>query len=232
MLSVKGGVGKSSVSAALAWKLRDEGYTVGILDADFSGSNMRTVLTDGTSREPYIEIVPEGFVPYDIHGIQVMSMGAFTEDAIAVLWNGYEEASAVMTMLRRTTWKNLDYLVIDCPPGSGTITQELLKYAGKRDSILLVTQETPSAIEDAKRSLDMVSTLKREITGIIVTMSALRCPHCNEWIKMADVGAAMSLGKVLFAIPSLPYDERTIRRLAEYVETDWMTDYTLTEVDE
>ncbi|HEY0880152.1 MAG TPA: Mrp/NBP35 family ATP-binding protein [Archangium sp.] len=180
----KGGVGKSTVALNLACALARHGATVGLLDADFYGPSV-PVMT-GVNKRP---VSRDGKVlePIDVHGIKVMSIGFLIEADQALIWRGPMLQGALMQLVRDVNWGELDYLVVDLPPGTGdiplTVAQQL-----KSSGAVLVTTPQDVALADVIRAKQMFDKLNIPILGIVENMSQFICPHCGKGTHIFDTG--------------------------------------------
>jgi ATP-binding protein involved in chromosome partitioning len=174
--SGKGGVGKSSVATNLAIALSQAGYRVGLMDADIYGPSLPTML--GVRERP--EVLPDEYLlPISVHGIQTMSVGYLVEPATALDWRGNLASGTILQFIQRTFWNTLDYLIVDLPPGTGDI-QLSLAHQLKSDAALLVTTPQEVALDDVRRSIDLLRRSEIPILGIVENMSFLVCEHCGE----------------------------------------------------
>jgi ATP-binding protein involved in chromosome partitioning len=175
--SGKGGVGKSTVSVNLAVSLAQLGKKVGVLDADIHGPNVPIMF--GINERPYVN-EEKRIIPIEKYGVKVMSLGFLLESqSTPIIWRGPLVTKAIEQLYNDVEWGELDYLIIDLPPGTGdaalTVTQSLpLKYG------LVVTTPQNVAIADASKSLGMFKEMKIPVLGVIENMSYFICPHCGE----------------------------------------------------
>jgi len=174
--SGKGGVGKSTTAANLALALSAEGATVGLLDADIYGPSIPLMLgvhgrpesTDGQTMEPLVS-----------HGLQLMSIGFLVEDDQAMVWRGPMATQALEQLLRQTRWRDLDYLVIDMPPGTGDIQLTLSQRVPVSGSVIVTTPQDIALI-DAKKGLKMFEKVGVPILGIVENMAIHICSNCGH----------------------------------------------------
>jgi ATP-binding protein involved in chromosome partitioning len=174
--SGKGGVGKSTTSVNLALALAAEGAQVGILDADIYGPSIPTML--GLSGLPESRD-NKTMLPKEAYGIQTMSIGYLVEADQAVIWRGPMVTNALQQLLRDTNWNNLDYLIIDLPPGTGDIQLTLSQQIPVSGAIIVTTPQDIALI-DAQRGLAMFNKVNVPVLGIVENMSMHICSHCGH----------------------------------------------------
>jgi ATP-binding protein involved in chromosome partitioning len=195
--SGKGGVGKSTTSVNLAIALSLQGAKVGLLDADVYGPNIPQMLGLGHSEVKTIETA-EGtrFMPLEAHGIKVMSVGLLAEPDHPLAWRGPVLHKVITQFIQDVEWGDLDYLLIDLPPGTGdaqiTIVQE-----SPICGVLLVTTPQQVAIADVRRSIHMFRRVGIPVLGIIENMSYLRCGHCGTPTPIFGSGGGQQLAEEL-----------------------------------
>jgi ATP-binding protein involved in chromosome partitioning len=192
--SGKGGVGKSTVAVNLALSLKDQGHTVGLLDADIYGPSIPTLL--GPSQKPGS---PDGkrIVPVQKHGLKLMSMGYLVDQDTAMIWRGPMLAGAVAQFVSDVDWGTLDYLIFDLPPGTGDI-QLTLSQKFKVTGAVLVTTPQVVAVADVVRAKSMFDRVRIPTLGLIENMSYFVCDGCDKRHEIFSTGggerAAESLG--------------------------------------
>ncbi|MBM3962633.1 MAG: Mrp/NBP35 family ATP-binding protein, partial [Planctomycetes bacterium] len=164
--SGKGGVGKSTVAVNLACALRQTGARVGILDADVYGPNVPLML--GVSGQP--AVVDKKIVPFERHGLQVMSMALLVADDQPVIWRGPMLHSAVRQFLFDVAWHDLDYLVVDLPPGTGDAQLSLSQQAHLMGAVIVTTPQDVSVL-DVKKAIRMFQTVNVPILGVVENMA-------------------------------------------------------------
>lgn len=195
--SGKGGVGKSTTSVNLAIALSLQGAKVGLLDADVYGPNIPQMLGLGHSPVKTIDTA-EGtrFLPLEAHGIKVMSVGLLAAPDHPLAWRGPVLHKVITQFIQDVEWGDLDYLLIDLPPGTGdaqiTIVQE-----SPICGVLLVTTPQQVAIADVRRSIHMFRRVGIPVLGIIENMSYLRCGHCGEPTPIFGSGGGQQLAEEL-----------------------------------
>ncbi|MDI3297912.1 MAG: Mrp/NBP35 family ATP-binding protein [Bacillota bacterium] len=190
--SGKGGVGKSTVTANLAIALRKRGKRVGLLDADIYGFSIPRML--GVTTRPVA--IGNAIAPVEAYGLQVMSMGFFVEEDAAVIWRGPMLAGALEQFLNDVLWAELDYLVVDLPPGTGDVPMSLAQRL-PHSKILLVTTPQEASVHVASRAAFMAMKMNQEMLGVVENMAFLVCPHCGEQIDVFGAGGADALAAAL-----------------------------------
>ncbi|HOF12436.1 MAG TPA: Mrp/NBP35 family ATP-binding protein [Treponemataceae bacterium] len=196
VMSGKGGVGKSTVSVNLAVSLALQGKKVGLLDVDIHGPSIPTMLglagTKLTGSEESIDPVLVDGIP----NLKVMSVGFLLESEDApVIWRGPMKNSIIKQFLKDVTWGELDYLIIDCPPGTGDEPLSVVQLLGKADGTIIVTTPQDVASVDVSKSIKFAEQVKIPVTGIVENMSGFICPHCNEVSYIFKEGGGKKLAE-------------------------------------
>lgn len=188
--SGKGGVGKSTVSANLALALAYEGASVGVLDADVYGPSQpqmlgavgaRPVSTDGKTMEPITSL-----------GLQINSIGFMVGDDEPMIWRGPMASGALQQLIQQTNWQDLDYLIVDMPPGTGDIQLTLSQQVPLTGAVVVTTPQDIALI-DAKKGLRMFQKVNVPILGVVENMSVFICPHCGEVEHIFGEGGARKM---------------------------------------
>ncbi len=202
--SGKGGVGKSTTSVNLALALAAEGATVGLLDADIYGPSQPQML--GISGRPK-SMDGKSMEPMEAHGIQTMSIGFLVDTDTPTVWRGPMVTSALEQLLRETQWCDIDYLVIDLPPGTGDIQLTLAQKIPVTGAIIVTTPQD-IALLDARKGLKMFEKVGIPILGIVENMSTHLCSNCGheEHIFGGGGGAKMCEDYNVDLLGSLPLD--------------------------
>jgi ATP-binding protein involved in chromosome partitioning len=203
--SGKGGVGKSTTTVNLALALAAEGARVGILDADIYGPSQPTMLgLAGPEHRPESED-GKTMKPLEAHGVQVMSIGFMIEPDQAMIWRGPMATQALDQLLRQTNWADLDYLLVDMPPGTGDIALTLSQRVPLTGAVIVTTPQDIALI-DAKKGLKMFEKVGVPILGIVEIMAVYCCPNCghSEHVFGADGGKRMAEQYGVEHLGSLP----------------------------
>ncbi|MFY9675242.1 MAG: Mrp/NBP35 family ATP-binding protein [Terriglobales bacterium] len=189
--SGKGGVGKTTLAVNLALALSQMGNRVGLLDGDVYGPNVPLML--GTSEQPKVQ--GEGqIVPISAHGLKVISVGFLNPGDKPLIWRGPMLHSIIRQFIGSVDWGQLDYLIIDLPPGTGDVALSLIQTVPLTGSIVV---STPSdvALQDARKAIEMFRQMKVDIVGIVENMSYFICPHCNHEVDIFSKGGAEKTAK-------------------------------------
>jgi ATP-binding protein involved in chromosome partitioning len=207
VLSGKGGVGKSTVSVNLATALAMEGKRVGLLDIDLHGPTVPQLL--GLHGQA-VETEGDVFLPVEIDGnLKVMSIGFLLgERDGAVVWRGPMKAVAIEQFLGEVEWGELDYLIVDSPPGTGDEPLAVCQAIDKVDGAIIVTTPQETALNNVRRSLNFCSLLGIKALGVIENMSGFVCPHCGKvtYVFSRGGGQAMASQAGVPLLASIPLD--------------------------
>jgi ATP-binding protein involved in chromosome partitioning len=190
--SGKGGVGKTTVAINLALALQQNGYRVGLLDADVYGPSVPIMLKlkeEPDRRAGMIE-------PLKKFELEVMSIGFLIDEDQAVIWRGPLVTKAIRQFLGQVSWGELDYLVIDLPPGTGDAAITIAKSLPEAD-ILMVTTPQVVAVADVRRAVSMFRKIGTRVLGILENMSYFRCEHSDDKIEIFGRGGGEALSREL-----------------------------------
>jgi ATP-binding protein involved in chromosome partitioning len=183
--SGKGGVGKSSIAAYLAYGLRRAGCVVGLMDADVYGPSIPHLL--GSHGRP--EILADRIQPVVVDGLRVMSMGYLVPEGEAVIWRGPMLHTALTQFLRDTDWGELDYLVIDMPPGTGDVALSLSQLLPLTGAVVVCTPQDV-ALLDAVKAIAMFRKVNVDVLGMVENLSFFLCPNCSARHEIFGSGGA------------------------------------------
>lgn len=195
--SGKGGVGKSTVAVNLACALQLTGARVGILDADVYGPNVPLML--GVSGQPRAE--GNRIVPFERHGLQIMSMALLVADDQPVIWRGPMLHSAMRQFLFEVAWHDLDYLVVDLPPGTGDAQLSLSQQAHLMGAVIVTTPQDVSVL-DVKKAIRMFQTVNVPILGVVENMAWFTPPGQSERFHLFGQGGGAKIERE-FGVPLL-----------------------------
>ncbi|MEZ0327761.1 MAG: Mrp/NBP35 family ATP-binding protein [Fimbriimonas sp.] len=195
--SGKGGVGKSTVTVNLAIALAKTGAKVGVMDADVYGPSI-PMMVGADGEHPFTR--DQKIVPIQRYGIHVMSLGFLLEEGQAVLWRGPMVAGTVKQLLGDVDWGDLDYLLVDLPPGTGDAPMSLAQLV-PLTGVIIVTTPHHVAANIAGKSVQLFRRLNAPILGVVENMAGFVCPHCNEVTKVF----AGTTGEEMASTLKVPY---------------------------
>ncbi|MCF8053853.1 MAG: Mrp/NBP35 family ATP-binding protein [Deltaproteobacteria bacterium] len=204
VMSGKGGVGKSTVAVNLAVSLALKGKRVGLLDVDIHGPSIPTMLGIKGRQMTGSE---DGINPVEVEGLKVMSIGLLaSNDEEAIIWRGPVKGAVIKQFIQDVAWGDLDYLIVDAPPGTGDEPLSLCQIIGTLDGAVIVTTPQKVASVDVKKSITFCRRLNVPILGVVENMSGFVCPHCGQRTDIFPAGGGAQLAremgvKFLGAIP-------------------------------
>jgi ATP-binding protein involved in chromosome partitioning len=196
--SGKGGVGKTTVAVNLAIALKNMGSTVGLLDADVYGPNVPLML--GTTEQPRA-LDDRTIIPVEALGVKMISMGLLNPGDKPLIWRGPMLHSVMQQFLRSVQWGELDYLVIDLPPGTGDVQLSLIQSVSLTGTVIVTTPSIVS-LADVRKAIEMFRQVHVEILGVVENMSYFSCPHCDGRIDVFGHGEGQSMAR-MFGVPFL-----------------------------
>jgi len=200
VLSGKGGVGKSTVAANLALSLAAKGKATGLMDVDIHGPSIPRIL--GLEGYP-VETINQQLIPVPLgDNLKVVSIGFLLRGKDeAVIWRGPLKMGVIKQFLRDAEWGELDYLVIDCPPGTGDEPLSVIQLIEDMDGAIIVTTPQDVSIIDVRRSIRFCHAVKVPVLGVIENMSGFVCPHCGETTEIFKSGG----GEKMAADMNVPF---------------------------
>ena len=196
--SGKGGVGKTTVAVNLALALVKLGHNVGLLDADVYGPNVPIML--GTTEEP-LATQDRRMVPVNVLGLKMISMGLLNPGDKPMIWRGPMLHSVMQQFLRSVLWGELDYLIIDLPPGTGDVQLSLIQLVPVTGAVLVTTPSTV-ALADVRKAMEMFRQVNVDILGVVENMSFFSCPHCQGRIDVFGHGEGRRIADA-YGVPLL-----------------------------
>ena len=196
--SGKGGVGKTTVAVNLAIALTKLGHKAGLLDADVYGPNVPIML--GTTQEP-MATMDKRIIPVEVQGLRMISMGLLNPGDKPMIWRGPMLHSVITQFLRSVQWGELDYLVIDLPPGTGDVQLTLIQTVAVTGAVV-VTTPSIVALADVRKAIEMFRQVNVEVLGVVENMSTFTCPHCHEPIDIFGHGEG-SKTAIAYGVPVL-----------------------------
>lgn len=206
VLSGKGGVGKSTVAASLAVRLAAKEYKVGLLDVDFHGPSQPTLFQVSHMR---MEQGVNGLIPLKSQGVKLVSLGVLMENPdSAVIWRGPAKMGVLEQLLNQTDWGDLDFLILDFPPGTGDESLSAAQLLQGEKKAIVVTTPQELSLADCRKCLDFCRQLDLKISGIVENMSGFVCPHCNQRSDIFSSGGGEHLAQK-YSVPllaTLPLD--------------------------
>ncbi len=221
--SGKGGVGKSTTAVNIALAMQQQGYSIGLLDADIYGPSLPIMLGIDPDTRPEVKD-EKYFIPIMAQGLQTMSIGNLVTDKTPMVWRGPMASGALVQILTQTLWHNLDFLFIDLPPGTGDIQLTLSQKVALDGAVIVTTPQT-IALNDAVKGIEMFQKVSVPILGIVENMATFICPNCNSEHSIfgANGGAAVAEDYKVPLLGQIPLnssirqmmDEGTPAKLAE-----------------
>jgi ATP-binding protein involved in chromosome partitioning len=189
--SGKGGVGKTTLAVNLATALVKMGYRVGLIDADIYGPNVPLMM--GISQQPRV-LENNQIEPLMAHGVKLISVGLISPGDKPLVMRGPMLHQIIRQFLQQVQWGELDFLVVDLPPGTGDVVISLVQTVPLTGAVIISTPSDVS-LQDARKALEMFHQVNVEVLGLVENMSQFTCPHCNQVIDIFSRGGAERLAK-------------------------------------
>lgn len=194
VMSGKGGVGKSTVAANIAMSLALKGYKTGLLDVDIHGPSIPTIFGLENQRIQITEneILPLGFGD----NLKIISIGFLIDNAdSAIIWRGPAKAGVIKQFINDVDWGELDYLIVDCPPGTGDEPLSVIQLLEDVTGAVIVTTPQKLAIADVRKSVNFCEKVNVTVLGVIENMSGFVCPDCNKTVEIFKSGGGEKMAK-------------------------------------
>lgn len=192
--SGKGGVGKSTTSANLALALAQQGFKVGILDADIYGPSLGLLFGIAEGTKPGVQD-EQYFIPVTAYGVKVMTMAFLATEQTPMAWRGPMAAGALVQLLTQTAWGELDYLIVDMPPGTGDIQLTLAQKASITAAVVVTTPQDLALI-DAKKAISLFEKVNIPVLGIVENMAVHVCSKCGHIEHLFGEGGGAALAQI------------------------------------
>ncbi len=210
IMSGKGGVGKSTVATDIALLLSEKGFKVGLLDVDLHGPSIAGIL--GLVGTP-LTAIGDKMIPYHYNdNLYVMTIQGIMQDKdAALIWRGPVKIGVIRQFMSDTQWPALDYLIIDCPPGTGDEPLTVIQTIKDVEAVIVTTPQK-IALDDVRKSISFCTMAEVPIAGIVENMSGLVCPHCHEVIDVFKTGGgeALAAEKEITFLGRLPMDPAVV----------------------
>ncbi|MCD6080657.1 MAG: Mrp/NBP35 family ATP-binding protein [Candidatus Omnitrophica bacterium] len=213
IISGKGGVGKTTIAVLLSYILAMRKYKVGLLDIDVHGPNVAKML--GEVDEPVVD-GNNKIIPVEVNeDLKFLSMGLFLKESDPLIWRGPLKVKVIVQFLKDAVWGNLDFFIIDSPPGTGDEPLTVCQLVPDLTGAIIVTTPQEVAIQDVKRSISFVKQLNINIIGIVENMSGFICPYCGKEVALFKKDGGIRLSQELKTpfLGRIPFDPELIEIL-------------------
>ena len=215
VMSNKGGVGKSSVASNIAVELANQGNKIGLLDIDIHGPSQAKIFN--LTKKKLMSDEKGNIIPFEpIKNLKLVTIaGLLSDESQPTIWRGPLKINIIKQFIINVVWKDLDYLIIDAPPGTGDEPLTIAQIIPNLDGIIIVTTPQSLALLDSKKAISFAEKLKVNILGIIENMSYLHCPHCSKKIdlfKSHDDKSIFNEMKIKI-LGTLPFDAQLLESM-------------------
>lgn len=210
VMSGKGGVGKTSVSVNLAMALAKKGFKVGLMDVDIHGPDVPRMLgiQGMMGLSPNQKLIPMNFSE-NLSAVSIESLSASRDDAI--IWRGPIKHSVIRQFIGEVEWGNLDYLIIDSPPGTGDEPLSVAQVVSDAKAIIVTTPQEV-ALGDVRKSINFCKVVKMEVFGLVENMSGFFCPHCGKEVELFGTGGGEKTAQTMGInfLGRIPFDSNVV----------------------
>jgi len=229
VMSNKGGVGKSTVAANIADELANQGYQVGLLDVDIHGPSQAKIFD--IEKERLMADENHKLIPFQPkQNLKIITIAGLMENEYQpIIWRGPLKIGIIKQFIKDVYWGELDYLIIDAPPGTGDEPLTIAQLIPDLDGMIIVTTAQELALLDSRKAVEFAKKLNTKVLGIVENMSYLNCPHCNQQIdlfKMSNNDIASKIGDIdiLGVLPFEPKLLHSMDKGISFMESDKATD--------
>ncbi len=214
VMSGKGGVGKSTVSVNLAFSLAEKNYSTGLMDIDLHGPSVAAMT--GIENIPLEVTADQQMKPvHKYRNLHILSLASLLDHPDSpVIWRGPMKAGVIEQFINDVAWPSLDYLVVDCPPGTGDEVLSIIQLLKKVSGAIIVTTPQKIAYLDVRKSIKFAQKLGVPLLGFVENMASIQCPHCNQSVYLSDTLEASRTEKDfgIEMLARIPWDHQLVRQ--------------------